>query len=234
MRGRKSIFWGVVLLLAAAALLLGRLGYLEGVGFWTILFSAILISFLVKGIVRLRIGTILFSLAFLVIVNDELLYLEAITPWPVLGAALLGTIGLKILFPRLGKYRGGHLVRIGSGDNMVRDYSQGGECVSYDNVFGESTKYVWGTVSQVDVDNVFGSIQVYLTEAVLDGGTASVNVDTVFGSTTIYVPQTWRVELNTENVFGFAEQTGKYNFDGENVLHVGGDVVFGSLEVISV
>ena len=72
MSSRKSFFWGMVLLLAAAALLLGRLGYLEGVGFWTILFSAFLISFLVKGIVRLRIGTILFSLAFLVIVNDKI------------------------------------------------------------------------------------------------------------------------------------------------------------------
>ena len=42
----------------------------------------------------------LFSLAFLIIVNDELLGLEAITPWPVLGAALLGSLGLNLLFPK--------------------------------------------------------------------------------------------------------------------------------------
>ena len=35
----KNVFWGIVLLAAAAALLLGRLGYLEGVGFWPIIFN---------------------------------------------------------------------------------------------------------------------------------------------------------------------------------------------------
>lgn len=246
MRRGKSIFWGTVLLLAAAAILLGKLGYLEGIGFWTILFDACLISFLVKGIVRRKIGTILFSLAFLVILNDELLHLEAITPWPVLGAALLGTVGLKMLFPKLGSYRGKNLLRIGewnenilrigewNENSMISDYTGDGEYVSYDNVFGESVKYVSGVIRQVDVDNVFGSVQIYFTEAFLFGGTASVNVDNVFGSVVIYVPQAWRVELNTENVFGFSKQSGKRSMDGENVIHVGGDVIFGNLEVISV
>lgn len=236
MRSRKSIFWGMVLLLAAAAILLSSFGYLEGVGFWTILFSACLLSFLVKGIVRLRIGTILFSLAFLVIVNDEWLHLEAITPWPVLGAALLGTVGLKMLFPKLGRYRGNHLVRTGdwNGNNRIQDYTGDGEYVSYDNVFGESVKYVSGVIRQVDVDNVFGSVQIYFTDAFLYGGTASVNVDNVFGSVVLYVPQTWSVELNTENVFGFSKQSGKCSIGGENMIHVTGDVIFGNLEVISV
>ena len=40
----------------------------------------------------------LFSLAFAAILFDEALGIEAITPWPVLGAALLGTIGLNMIF----------------------------------------------------------------------------------------------------------------------------------------
>lgn len=236
MRRGKSIFWGTVLLLAAAAILLGKLGYLEGIGFWTILFGACLLSFLVKGIVGRKIGTVLFSLAFLIILNDEMLHLEAITPWPVLGAALLGTVGLKMLFPKLGRYRRSNLVRIGegTGNNMIEDYTGDGECVSYDNVFGESVKYVSGVIRQVDVDNVFGVVQIYFTEAFLYGGTASVNVDNVFGSVEIYVPQAWKVELDTENIFGSSKQTGKSSINGENVIYVGGDVVFGHLEVISV
>ena len=102
-RRTKKVFWGVLLLLGAVALLVNRMGFLEGFGFWSILFSAILVGTLVKGLAKRSFGEILFSLAFLVIVNDELLHLEAITPWPVLGAALLGTIGLNILFPRFGK-----------------------------------------------------------------------------------------------------------------------------------
>lgn len=45
-------------------------------------------------------------LAFLIIVNDKVLGMEAITPWPVLGAAVLGSIGLKFLFPGFGRKHG--------------------------------------------------------------------------------------------------------------------------------
>ena len=80
-RKTRNIFWGILFLLGALALLLGKLG------------------FLINGILRRSFGGILFSLAMLIIINDELLHMEAITPWPVLGAALLGTIGLHFLFP---------------------------------------------------------------------------------------------------------------------------------------
>lgn len=101
MRGKNNVFWGIMLVLGAVVLLVGRMGYLEGIGLGSILLNIALAAILIKGIFRRRFGTILFSLAFLVIINDELLHLEAITPWPVLGAALLGTIGLNLLFPVL-------------------------------------------------------------------------------------------------------------------------------------
>ena len=85
----KNVFWGIVLLAAAAALLLGRLGYLEGVGFWPIIFNIGLLAILLKGIARRNFDQIIFPLAALIIVNDELLGLEAITPWPVLGLSLI-------------------------------------------------------------------------------------------------------------------------------------------------
>lgn len=150
MKEKGNIFGGMVLLMGAVALIANRLGFLEGVGFWTILlnicllsiliqgifrrkvgttlfsaaillfvndellhmetilegigfwtilFNICLLTILIKGIFQRQIGTILFSAAFLIIINDKLLHLESITPWPVLGAALLGTIGLKSLFP---------------------------------------------------------------------------------------------------------------------------------------
>ncbi len=104
-RGKKSVFWAIMLILLAAALLASRLGYLEGIGFWPILFSAIFVAFVINGIAKGKFGTILFSIAFLIILNDEALHLEAITPWPVLGAALLCTIALKMLFPGFSRWR---------------------------------------------------------------------------------------------------------------------------------
>ena len=227
----------MVLLLGAVALLMGRLGYLKGVGFWTILFSACLIGILIKGIFRLKVGSILFSLAFLIIVNDELLHLEAITPWPVLGAALLGTIGLKLLFPNLGRFRRGHFIQHVRNENLLCDINQDnqeGKRMSYDNVFGSANKYISGMVSDVNVDNVFGSVEIYFTDALLSSHTASVNIDSAFGSVTLYVPLNWQVEMNMECVFGSQGERGRSNPDGINVLYVGGDVIFGSVEVIYV
>ena len=96
---KKNVFWGVLFLLGACAVIAGRLGFLDGIGFWSILFSLVLAAVLIRGIVRRSWGMILFSVAFLCIVNDRLLGIEKLTPWPVLGAALLGTIGLNLLFP---------------------------------------------------------------------------------------------------------------------------------------
>lgn len=79
-RQHKKIFWGILFLLGAAALLIGGLGHLEGFSFWTILFSIALLGCLVDGILDRSFGQILFSLAIFIIINDDFLHLEAITP----------------------------------------------------------------------------------------------------------------------------------------------------------
>lgn len=300
MKEERNIFWGMVLLMGAAALIAGRLGFLQGIGFWSvllnicllsvlikgifrkkvgtvlvsaailifvndellhletvlkgigfwsILFSICLLYFLVKGIFWRQIGTILFSAAFLIIVNDELLHLESITPWPVLGAALLGTVGLKSLFPGWGHKRRSYPlgIEVGKGGGMDAENwvayrengesdicDQDGEVVSYDVIFSQSTKYISGVVSQVDIDNIFGSTQVYFTEARLERGSARVNVDCVFGSVVLYVPMSWSVEMDTENIFAHSGRKGSSSNAGVNVLRVDGDIIFGSLEVIQI
>ena len=210
MRGKNNIFWGIMLVLGAVLLLAGRMGYLEGISYGSILLNVALAVFLIKGIFRRSFGTILFSLAFLVIINDELLHLEEITPWPVLGAALLGTIGLNLLFPGF-KYGKRFVPRIGTGS-------------------------CWrtGAVSFVGIDNVFGSMEVYFMDAGLVDNNASVTVDLVFGEVVLYVPASWRVKVKTENIFASTDESGRGICDGENVLCVGGSVVFGHLGIVYV
>ena len=81
----KKIFWGILFLLGAVALLLGGLGHLGSFNFWSILFSIALLGCLVDGILDRSFGQILFSLAFLVIIHDDFLHLEptfsAAPPW---------------------------------------------------------------------------------------------------------------------------------------------------------
>lgn len=227
-RLRKTL-WGLLLLVGAGALIVSKMGFLEGFGFWNILFSVILLGVLLSGIAKRSFGQMLFSLAFLVIVNDELLKLEAITPWPVLGAALLGTVGLNMLFPRFGKSvlfcRGGH--RRG----IVNEESRDGGSISFENAFGESVKYITGEISDVKIESSFGSMEIYFSDAVLKDNKACIHVEASFGKVVLYVPADWKVVMNVDTAFGNAVAKGHCEPGGENVLYVDGEAAFGNLTI---
>lgn len=232
MKKGKNIFWGVLFVLGAAALLVGQLGYLEKFGFWTVLFTVGLIGFLADGIFHRSFGMILFSLAFLAILHDKLLGIEMLTPWPVLGAALLGTIGLNIIFPRAQRWKK-HVQKShgGSSGGNAAEYADG-EQVRFECTFAEAVKYVTGReLSFAKLENSFGSLSVYFDNAGLKNGMASVDVECSFGSIVLYVPADWRVTLDVESAFGGVNQKGKCSPNGENCLCISGEVSFGSLEI---
>lgn len=231
----NSVFWGVLLLLGAAAIIVSRLGYLEGIGIGSILLSICLISLLMKGLIGRSFTLILFPIAFLIIVNDELLHLESITPWPVLGAALLGTVGLNMLFPKFKKNHFRVLVNMNetqySEGTPVSEEKWEGNNVVFENVFGGAVKYLSGDVSHVTAENVFGSLQIYFTDACLTGGSATITVENVFSTMVIYVPSSWNVVESTSHVFGNTSEHGYHDPDGSTVLYVKGEVCFGNLKI---
>lgn len=231
----KKVFWGVLFLLGALALLLGRLGYFEGMGFWTVFFSVILFGLFAEGVLKRSFGEILFSLAGLIIINDELLHLEAITPWPVLGAALLGTIGLHCIFPGRRKWRihrnSRHFhetCQIGEDGGEILS----GEEIRYEASFGDVIKYIAGqNVSRVYLESSFGNLEVYFNDAALKDNQARVAVDCSFGNMEIYVPSGWNVVMNVDCSFGGVEEEGTCDPDGECTLFVEGDVSFGHMMI---
>ena len=95
---KKNYFWGVFLILAGAYLVVSQLGYLPAVGVFSLLFTVVCIAVIVASIPHVHFGGILFPLAFIAIIYDKPLGITAITPWTVLLAALLLTIGLHLIF----------------------------------------------------------------------------------------------------------------------------------------
>ena len=93
----KDLFWGVILIGIAAIIILGKLDLLGGINGYTGVVALGCVFFLIRGIVKIEFSNILFAIAVLIILFDEQLHLEAITPWPVLGAACLGSIGLSMI-----------------------------------------------------------------------------------------------------------------------------------------
>lgn len=229
-RGRK-IFWGILFILGAIALIIGQMGYLEGIGFWSILLTIGLVGVLVDGIWNKNFWMILFSIAFLIIANDELLGLEAITPWPVLGAALLGSVGMQILFPQKKNNRHNMIYKNGGKKGTDKDVLFG-EQIGFANTFGESVKYLDGNeINEVYLENTFGSLNVYFNNALPKNGCAEVSVENVFGSTLLFIPADWKVVMNVNTVFGDVNEKGRNNAQGTNTIHITGKTVFGEVGI---
>lgn len=229
MKTGKKVFWGILFLLAAVAVIAAGMGLLEGFSFWTVLFSVGLIGFLVEGIFHRNFWSILFSLALLAILYDEQLGIEAITPWPVLGAALLGSIGLDILFPNK-KWK-----KTKNSNCFCQDVDGSaldGELVHYEVSFGEAVKYITSKeLADAHLECSFGSLSVYFNNAILKNGEAEVHAECSFGSIVLYVPADWRVVINVSNSFAGVEEKGHCNPNGDSTLYIRGEASFGGIEI---
>ncbi|MGL4912698.1 MAG: LiaF transmembrane domain-containing protein, partial [Romboutsia sp.] len=95
---QRRIFGGVLLILGAISLVLNQLGYFEGVNLFSIVVTIFLISIIAKNLFKMNFWGILFPIAFICIIYDKQLGITAITPWTVLIAALLGSVGLSMIF----------------------------------------------------------------------------------------------------------------------------------------
>lgn len=236
MNNGKKAFWGVLFLLGAVAAVVGGLGLLKGIGFWTILFSIVLIGVLVEGLIRKSWGQILFSAAFLLILGGKAMGGLPISIWLVLGAALLGTIGLNILFPRKHGYM--DYIRTETTANWsAEEYSQivgadGGESVNCEVSFGSSAKYITSqNLKNANLEVSFGGMSVYYDNAVLRDHCAGSRIDVSFGHMELYIPQDWNVVVNVTSSFAHVQEKGCCNRNGINTLMLVGDVSFGNVDI---
>lgn len=246
MSSTKKVIWGLILVLAAVFLLVSQMGLIPefNLGFWTIVWTMVSAAILIDGIAKFRFSGIFFGIAFLGIVYAEPLGITAITPWPVLGAALLLSIGCHMLFPKR-KHKKMVTVRYNDhkGNEIDIDREQGmeqeehhegidGEYLEFTQIFKSGTKYISSSnLKSISGECVFGNLDLYLNNAVLAGGCASIDFDNVFSNINIYVPSNWSVVENTDNVFANVNYKG-HNFpDGKNRLNLIGDNVFGSITV---
>ena len=100
----RNIFWGILFVLGAIGLVIGKMGFLSDVNPFSLGFSVILGAIIIDSLFRLNYAGILFPIAFLCIIYDKQLGITALTPWTVLIAALFGSIGLSMIFPKKNKF----------------------------------------------------------------------------------------------------------------------------------
>lgn len=234
---KSKFFWGIFLLLASAYLIISGLGIIPAVGVVRAVGTVICIGIMVSSIYNVSFGGILFPLAFIGILYDEALHIEAITPWPLLIAALLGTIGLNLLF-------GGMRIKIKykSEKKKYEHETEQWENASVENMNGEEIKIVsrFGSViryitsenfKSADVTVRFGAAKIYLDNAMVPAGNATLNLDVSFGGVEIYVPKNWQVINHLDASFGGVDEKGKQSTDVVSTLTLQGSANFSGVEI---
>lgn len=232
MKINKNLTWGIFFVLVAAFVLVGSMGFFGDISVWTIVFASGLLLWFINGLVKLSWGNMLFPLALAGILFDEALGIEKLTPWPILAAALFGTIGLNLLF-KTHKKNGVPFVEFNRNGTVVEEMSVDDMSFDCEVAFGSSVKYInCKQLRSGKIETSFGNTVLYFDNAQLCDGYATINIETSFGKSTLYIPKEWNVEVKVTKAFGSLEEKGKCALDGFNKLVINGEVSFGSIEIV--
>lgn len=221
---KDNVFWGVILLLAAVYIIINHLGFMPDVNVVRLGVAVICVVVFVKSLMSFEFGGMLFSLAILAILFDDQLGITAITPWPVLVAALLGSIGLNMIF-------GNTVKKTKTAKCPDNEFIEGDEIVINGMFNGYKKTISSDNFTRARVSCKFGGMEISFDDAVIQGGTAEVILDLAFSGAEFYIPQSWKVENNTEGMFGgFDDHRSSGSGEGPTLVFRG-DVRFSGVEI---
>jgi len=202
---------------------------------FSIIFAIVLIPIIIKSVMRRRFAGIFFPLAIIAILFAKPLNIEAVSPWPLLAAALFLSIAFSILFGRKKFIR----LFVHKEDDEFEGFSESTEYFDDNEVicdvsFGASTNYVHcPALRKVKLDCTCGAIKIYFDNAELDPAGAEVKVDCSLGSIEMYVPRAWRVYNTVSATLGASEERNKrYEAESGPILNISGSVSLGSFAII--
>lgn len=231
----EKIFWGLFFILGAAFLLIGKMGFLQEVSAFTIMFAILLTGWFVHSLIHVEFTGILFSLAFLAILFDKQLGITAITPWPVLTAALLGSIGLGMLFHGRWHRHHHHWEQYSFEEHSETINVDDTSCFTFSTKFGSSIKYInTDELKQANLECSFGAMKVYFDNAAIKDGHAVANLAVSFSGVELYIPKEWQVVNHASASFGAVDEKNRAQTNGSPILTLTGNVSFGGVEIIYV
>jgi hypothetical protein len=174
----KKIFWGLFFIVAAAFIIINQLGYFTNIGLFSLILTIFVTAIFISSVYHVNFFGILFSIAVILIIYNEPLHLEAITPWPVLITAFLGSIGLSIIFGKAHIYTK-HVCCGEHYDQVVNDPDA--DTVDFAVNFGSSIKYINSeNFKKANLISSFGALKVYFDNAKIVGDEANINLDVSF------------------------------------------------------
>ena len=227
----NRLAWGLLLIACAVLLLLDAcgvsFGFLEGIPFFTLLVSGLLVGFLIAEIFSARFHRAFFTIAFLFMVLEKYIagwigadHSNLINNWLVLLIAFLLSVGTSLLRPR-------KLFRRSLG-------TQGAFSGNNHNTAGSSTVYIDCTsFTTEEVTNEFGSCQIFFSNVKAYEGGGKLLLRNEFGAMKVHVPKEWKIKSSLTAEFGALFVPDDSPEDGK-VIEIVGKTEMGALKVIRV
>lgn len=226
---KDNVFWGVVLILAAVYIIINSFGFMPDVSVVRLGVAVICGVVFFKSLAGLEFGGMLFSLAILLILFDDQMGITEITPWPVLMAALLGSIGLNMIFGN--RVMGLKKSKYGPSEFKEADYVSGDE-IRIGGMFGAYKKNISSdNFTKASVSCRFGGMEISFDDAVIQSGSAVVRLNVFFSGVEFYIPQSWKVENRTEGMCGGFHEHRSHSSDEGPTIVFEGNVTFSGVEI---
>lgn len=239
----SNVLWGILLILGTVVLIMSQLGLMGDVriSIWKILATLLLLLIAVKSIFSRSFAGILFPIAIFCIMFDKPLGITALTPWTVLLAALLLSIGLSMIFKGWCSKGGNSGFVYHGGWKHHSDENYVNIIDEKDNETVYSTSSFSGTVKYVNTEdfkkayirNSFGSTKIYFDKAIIQGETAQIQVDNSFGEVELFIPKEWKIINKADISFaGVDEKNSKPSGVENKEVYLTGDVSFGAITIL--
>lgn len=228
---KERIFGGVLFILGAVALVMSNLGYLDDINVFSILLTIGLVGIVIKSLFTRSFSGVLFPIAFICIIYTEQLGIGDVSSGVLLLAALLGSVGLSMIFSK-GSNRSYNKSKWKSYEHDTIDLEDESH-IRLDTLFAGSIKYInTEKFEQANLKCSFGSMKVYFDNAILYKGNGIVRLDASFSGVELYIPKAWTINDKTSIFFGTLDEKNKNEPIVNNTLTLVGNISFSGVEII--
>ncbi len=185
-------FWGIFFILAAVFVIASQVTGFASIGFWTIAASILLVALLIQSLVKLNYFGVFLPLSLGYMLYQEPLNLYYISPWLLLLAAVLLSIGFHTAFRSRPKKVLKSQRKPHGSEATIEEIDDNNPAAKV--TFGASNKYL-------HADNLksgqfycnFGALEVYFDHVTLAPEGAEIFVDCSLGAVKLFVPRSWRI-----------------------------------------
>ena len=215
----RKIVWGLFLV-GAACLIIGN-AFEPFADFFSLLCVILLAPVIIESLIHLSFTGVFIPLALLGIVFRDQLGIWPITPWPILAAAALLSIGFSIIFHKHDKWFGKfHFEENKTFENIADDE------MTCTVKFGAGTKFILSeNFEKAYLNCSFGEIKAYFDNAKLSPDGAQLYISAMCSSVELYIPRNWKVSNNISAFMGGAYEKSRNVPDPDSpVLNISGEL----------